>query len=174
MEIEKQTDGRWRYGAKVFDSEEEAKAFESRWMQARAGRKSVDAERGAEPTLKPAPDTGVNLRGVALTMAAFAGLAFGLYSCNKPKPPEIFTAARALTMCQLAFQKISRDPDKAEIPAVRDFGGGDEAYFAWGPETKVMRMRNGLGLDVSATGSCIVSKSAKKITSLTMNGQSII
>jgi hypothetical protein len=37
-----------------------------------------------------------------------------------------------------------------------------------------MRMRNGLGLDVAATGSCIVSTSTRKITSLTLNGQSVL
>lgn len=104
---------------------------------------------------------------------ATTALMVSISACGGKQSAE-FGDRDALALCQFAFKKVSRDPDKAEIPAVQNFGKGDESYFAWGSETRVMRMRNGLGLDVAATGSCIVSKSAKKITSLTLNGESII
>jgi DNA-directed RNA polymerase subunit RPC12/RpoP len=80
-------------------------------------------------------------------------------------------STEALTMCQFALKKISIDPDKADIPYVSGQESGDDLYFAWGQSTKMARMRNGLGLDVAATASCIVSKSQRKITSLTLNGK---
>lgn len=82
--------------------------------------------------------------------------------------------AEALTMCQMALKRAARDPDNANIPYVPDHGSGDEFYFAWGGSTKMVRMRNGLGLDVAASASCIVSKSQRRITSLTLNGQSLL
>ena len=85
-----------------------------------------------------------------------------------------FDWADALVLCQNALKQASRDPEKASIPSVENFGKGDEYYFAWGAYTKMARMRNGLGLEVGVTASCIVSKSQKRIISMTLNGQSII
>lgn len=80
----------------------------------------------------------------------------------------------ALTMCQSALKKASRDPDKAEVPYVENQGSGDNYYFIWGPTTKMARMRNGLGLEVATSASCTVSGTQKRITSLILDGQAII
>lgn len=80
----------------------------------------------------------------------------------------------ALTMCQMALKNASRDPEKASVPYVENQGSGDEYYFAWGASTKMARMRNGLGSEVAASASCTVSHSQKRITSLTLDGQTII
>lgn len=80
----------------------------------------------------------------------------------------------ALTMCQSALKNASRDPEKASVPYVENQGSGDEYYFAWGASTKMARMRNGLGSEVAASASCTVSHSQKRITSLTLDGQTII
>lgn len=77
-------------------------------------------------------------------------------------------------MCQMALKKISRDPEKAEIPVVQNFGSETEFYFAWGSSTKMVRMRNGLGLEVAGSASCVVDKATKRFTSLTLNGESIL
>lgn len=80
----------------------------------------------------------------------------------------------ALTMCQFALKKASRDPEKAEVPYVANQGSGDNYHFAWGASTKMARMRNGLGLEVAATASCTVSGSQKRITSLVLDGNTLI
>lgn len=80
----------------------------------------------------------------------------------------------ALLLCQNALKRVSRDPEKASIPYVEDAGSGTESYFAWGAQTKMARMRNGLGLEVAASASCIVDRSAKRITTLTLDGKSIL
>lgn len=80
----------------------------------------------------------------------------------------------ALLLCQNALKRVSRDPEKATIPYVEDSGRGTESYFAWGPSTKMARMRNGLGLEVAASASCIVDRANKKITALTLDGKTII
>lgn len=124
--------------------------------------------------------------GVAAT--ALAGIVWGI-ATSEPTPPApaytpapaaqpvqaSFSEREARMLCVSAFKYISKDPDKAEIPYVKDMGtGAGEYFFAWGPNTKHMRMRNGLGLDVATTGSCIVSTSTRKITSMTVNGKPVL
>ncbi len=104
---------------------------------------------------------------------------FAAVSCTGGKgaasgETNAFDWSDALTMCQMTLKRASRDPEKAEVPYVPNSGSGDEYYFAWGASTKMARMRNGLGLEVAASASCIVSKSQKRITSLTLNGETLI
>lgn len=88
--------------------------------------------------------------------------------------PAQFGHLDALGMCRMALQAASRDPEKADIPYVENQGRGDEYFFAWGAQTKMTRMRNGLGLEVAAPASCTVNGKTQRITSLTINGQTII
>lgn len=87
---------------------------------------------------------------------------------------ESLSSSTALFMCQTALKRASHDPENASVPYVTDQGRGDEYYFAWGASTKPARMRNALGNEVAVGASCIVSKSQKRILSLTLNGQTII
>lgn len=80
----------------------------------------------------------------------------------------------ALWLCQKALKTISRDPENADIPYVSDQGQGSEFYYAWGTNTKVVRMRNGLGLDVATSASCIVDGKNQRITALTLDGKSVL
>lgn len=80
----------------------------------------------------------------------------------------------ALTMCQLTIKQLARDPETAEVPYVNNFGSGDEFYFAWGRSTKFARMRNGLGLEVPVSASCVVDGKQRKITGLTLDGKTVI
>lgn len=80
----------------------------------------------------------------------------------------------ALGMCQAALKKISKDPEKADIPYVPNMGSGQEFYFAWGGQTKMVRMRNGLGIEVAGSASCIVDGKSGRIVSLTLNGKTIL
>lgn len=92
----------------------------------------------------------------------------------KPSEPPRFGHVQALTMCQMALKSAARDPENADIPYVENFGSGDEYYYAWGAQTKMARMRNGLGLEVAASASCIVNGKTQRITTLTLNGQTLI
>jgi hypothetical protein len=80
----------------------------------------------------------------------------------------------ALTMCQLTIKGLARDPETADVPYVSNLGKGNEFYFSWGHSTKFARMKNGLGLDVPVSASCIVDRERQKITSLTVDGKTII
>lgn len=95
---------------------------------------------------------------------------------NTPNKPNEFTSVQALTLCQHVLTRLSRDPETANVPYVDNLGGhvGDEYYFAWGADTRYARMRNGLGLEVPVSASCIVSRTTKKIIQLTFDGKSIL
>jgi hypothetical protein len=124
---------------------------------------------------KPAPkwvQAAVIIFGSYLVFSCVSGGGSSSKSSGSSQPS--FGHVDALTMCQMALKRSSRDPDKAEVPYVNNQGSGNEFYYAWGPGTKVVRMRNGLGLEVAASASCIVDGSTKRITSLTLNGESII
>ncbi|WP_225784231.1 zinc-ribbon domain-containing protein [Xenophilus sp. Marseille-Q4582] len=146
--------------------------------EAYAGTFPDMAEHGAA-LKKYAAEQKKTKRNFWIGMAFLAAIIIGSCSAGSgknsgPSAPRAFDSSDALVMCQMALKRIARDPDKAEIPYVVDHGSGDEAYFAWGNSTKMARMRNGLGLDVATTASCTVSKSQKRITSLTLDGKTIL
>lgn len=87
--------------------------------------------------------------------------------------PKLFNDMDALALCQTVLKKVSKDPEKAEVPYVKNQGFGDKARFVWGAETKMARMRNGFGLEVATTASCDVTLSTQQITSLTLNGAAL-
>lgn len=96
----------------------------------------------------------------------------------EPKKPEqarpFMTSEEAWAACQNAIISSSKYPDKAKVPFVDDQAGLSEGYFAWGSSTKHIMLMNGLGVLAPATASCNINKQNGKITSLTINGQSII
>lgn len=93
---------------------------------------------------------------------------------SKPDGDRRFGSSDALGMCQGALKSVARDPDMADIPYVENMGRGSEYYFSWGAQTKMARMRNGLGLDVAVSASCIVNGVTRRITSLSLDGRSIL
>jgi len=139
------------------------------------------------PNCGSAPKKKSNMRmmllvGVAIIVASLAStFDIGRPPTNtassdaKAKEHEDFRAhSDALYLCQHALQRASNDPEKADIPYVQNSGGESEYYFAWGKSTKMARMRNGLGLDVAVSASCIVDKTTREITSLTVNGKDMM
>lgn len=98
----------------------------------------------------------------------------GSGASGSAKAERGFRDVDALTLCQMTLKQFARDPGKAEIPYVQNFGSGSEFQFAWGASTKHLRLRNGLGLDVAATASCTVDRNTRRITTLTLNGQTLI
>lgn len=92
---------------------------------------------------------------------------------GKSKTGTGLSADDALQLCEKAIRSAVRDPDKAVIPSVPNFGDINEYHFAWNPNTRVLRLRNGLGLDVASTGSCIVQKVARHVSSVTIDGKRV-
>lgn len=120
------------------------------------------------------------MTGYRLVIASSGACA--LAACG-PQPSSNAAAAapdlgisemEALALRQYNLKRAPRDPDKAVVPYVENMGRGSEAYFAWGASTKHARMRNGLGIEVAVSASCIVDLRAKRITSLTLNGETLI
>lgn len=161
-------DGVWLVGERVFQSRAAADAFVNASIE-------VGADEGQTRAAKSKPGA------IAWTLSLIAGL-FAFAQCSGGDGSSKTSGAtvkalqqyEALAMCQFAMRRASRDPDKAEIPFVDGFEEASGFYFAWGGQTKHMRMRNGLGMDVAASGSCYVSKSTRTITQLTLDGKTII
>lgn len=87
--------------------------------------------------------------------------------------PDIMSSASAQVLCEIAIKRLSRDPEKAEVPYVSDIGSGTTSHFSWSTNTKLTRMRNGLGLEVGTPASCTVDRANKKITSLAFDGKQL-
>lgn len=127
---------------------------------------------------KPSPK-GIGRFGV-LVMALVGFIAFKMASPGSESSSRASSAPAALgdidalALCQYALKRTAKDPEKADIPYVQNYGSGNEAYFAWGRDTKMARMRNGLGLEVAVSASCTVDRSTRKITSLTVEGASVL
>lgn len=91
-----------------------------------------------------------------------------------PAARYAMSESEALTRCQEMIRRQARDPETANVPFVRNMGKGTEAYFAWGAQTKMARMRNGLGLEVAVSASCIVDLSTGTLRSLTVDGKALM
>jgi DNA-directed RNA polymerase subunit RPC12/RpoP len=127
------------------------------------------------PGGKPAPVLPILIAG-AVIVAAIAGALSLAKSPNGSGSgsADSFDWNDALVMCQHALKRISRDPEKANVPYVENKGTGDNYLFVWGPSTKMARMRNGLGLEVATSASCRVSHSEKRITALILDGKEVL
>ena len=89
-------------------------------------------------------------------------------------PPKDLDKIEALTMCQMAIAKVSRDPEKADIPYIEGYETDKEFTFKWDKNTKLARLRNGLGLEVGVPAFCSVDKEARKLTSLVVDNTNIL
>ena len=104
-------------------------------------------------------------------IAIVAGLVWDDDTSSQPEP---FDWNDALTLCREHIRASAFDPETASIPYVKNFGSGDEYYYAWGRSTHFIRMNNRLGNDVPVTASCIVNGKTEQIDSLTIDGQDVI
>jgi len=84
----------------------------------------------------------------------------------KIEEKKAVTHLDAITNCQMALKRVSRDPNNADIPYVDDQGGASSFLYVWGPSTRMARFRNGIGLDVSSGALCEVDKESGKIIML--------
>ena len=75
--------------------------------------------------------------------------------------------------CEENIRQVAKDPEKVKVPYVRNQGQTGFYQFNWNSQTSMVRMRNGLGLEVAVQASCTVSSTSGKITSLTVDGQRV-
>lgn len=80
----------------------------------------------------------------------------------------------AFRLCERAIRSKARDPDKAIIPYVNPMGDQSELVFYWNQQTRVLRLRNGLGLEVANTGSCTVQRIGRNVSSITIAGERVL
>lgn len=99
--------------------------------------------------------------------------AFGSCVLNTPKRtgPSV---TDALGACRTAILQVAKDPDTAKIPYVDGAESPSQFTFTWNRETSLIRMRNGLGLEVPATAICRFSKSANQVSTLQLDDQILI
>lgn len=115
----------------------------------------------------------ISLGVLAVIAVSCVSMSGGSKSSDAPAAAT-FDSTDALWLCVSALKRVSRDPEKAEVPYVANQGSGGEFRFIWGANTKMARMRNGFGLEVATTASCTVNAAQKKITSLTLDGKQIL
>ncbi|MEJ5031955.1 zinc ribbon domain-containing protein [Comamonas sp. MYb21] len=130
---------------------------------------SVAATSLAAETVKNPSTFKYILYGTFVVVVAISCMSGGKTS----NTPREFNANEAIFLCQHAIKQVSRDPEKAEVPLVSNVGSGDEYVFVWGPQTKLTRLRNGLGLEVGVPAVCKVSHTKKNMTSLSVDGKTI-
>lgn len=136
--------------------------------------------RGAKPTSaatpgkKDKPKTPWWAWAIAIPIGVYVGVSCAGRS-DVPSSSASLSSIEALTMCQSAIKRLSRDPDNAEVPYVTaDYDWDQKARFVWGPGTRYARLRNGLGLEVPTTADCTVQKYERTISSLSINGEPMI
>lgn len=60
------------------------------------------------------------------------------------------------------------------MPNVGPMRDGADWRFVWGPQSRPVRLRNGLGLEVTTTALCVVDESTKAIKLLALDRVSIV
>lgn len=82
--------------------------------------------------------------------------------------------SEALWNCKRMLKQAARDPQTAKIPDVPPLVGGADFRFLWNERTEMVRMRNGLGLEVATVALCVVDENTGRIKLLTLDGQRLI
>lgn len=82
-----------------------------------------------------------------------------------PKPDKI-SDTKAFSICHELIMQTARDPEKSKIPVVKGIENEKEYIFIWDQKSKLLRLRNGLGLEVGVTGYCSLNKKTGALTKL--------
>lgn len=80
----------------------------------------------------------------------------------------------ALRTCQKALKSHARDPETAVIPDVGAMRGGADWRYLWNQNSRMVRMRNGLGAEVAVIALCVVDENTGKIKLLTLDGKQYV
>ena len=89
-------------------------------------------------------------------------------------PDAKISDSTALAACQRALKKASRDPESAVVPDVGWMRGGVDWRFLWNQDSRMVRMKNGIGLEVAVIALCVVDEVTGKIKLLTLDGKQLI
>ncbi|MDC2858609.1 zinc-ribbon domain-containing protein [Delftia sp. DT-2] len=112
--------------------------------------------------------------GWGLTIATVALIGSCMFGSRGKSSSNGISDSRALSLCKEGIRLVSRDPDKAQIPYAESERIGPDYVFTWTNGTNTIRLRNGFGLEVPASARCSVNAALGKISSLTVNGNTII
>lgn len=167
-DIKQLDSGKWSYAGMEFSSEEAAKLFANRGA---ADEPEFDAKK-PRPWLFAATALLFVCGGYWLFSGTNKAASSG-YAMPSPAGRNI-AEMDGLFLCQQAIKRASLDAENTSAPYVKNQGTGSEYYFAWNNETKLVRSRNGLGLEVGVTASCIVDAASGRIRSLTIQGRSLV
>ena len=92
---------------------------------------------------------------------------------SKPDTPKPLEKIEALTMCQMLIKRAANDPEKAEVPYIEGSDAGGDFNFKWSKDSKLVRMRNSIGLEVGLPAFCSVNKETREFTQLNIDGKNI-
>jgi hypothetical protein len=138
---------------------------ELREKETRANRAAANAERiqGAKQWLILA------VFGVVIALAGYL-----VYSVVVPNEGQLQArkVSAALLACQQRIAGLAEYGEGETPPYVKNFGKGDEFYFAW--QRGSFHFKNGFGASVPMSASCIGSVSTGEIQQLTVNGKTML
>ncbi|MDH0049649.1 hypothetical protein [Comamonas terrigena] len=113
------------------------------------------------------------LAGFAGSYVAFGGLSKKPDTAAATTQPAKFTASDARDLCQTLIKQMSRDAEKAKVPTIPAAEKADSYIFVWSNQTQLVRLRNGLGIEVGVPAHCLVSKETQKVAMLAVDGKII-
>ena len=87
--------------------------------------------------------------------------------------PQTMGQEDALAACQTAIRRAAYDPESASVPAVPGVLANDHYRFEWDQSTRMVRLKNRLGLDGAVTASCAVEPNSGRFLHLIVDGQSV-
>lgn len=101
-------------------------------------------------------------------------VAFGVHWCansgGNRSGPDSLRSSRALLHCQKAIKAVAANPSAAKIPGVSVDESALEFRYVW-RHGGGLRLQNGFGALMDASATCVISKSTRKITELTIDGR---
>ncbi len=181
-DIKPTEDGRWTCGGYFFRTLQQAELF-------RQGKQTPPAtERPPAPpnweplgkyegSYEPPPETSkTGTPGWAYALATVIVLAVVASCMGKNSGKEsksTMSASAALGDCRYALQRLTKDPEKTEVPYVAASENSESYTFTWNRDSKLIRARNGFGIEIGLPGHCKVNKHTQKIVSIGIENVSI-
>lgn len=152
------------------------------------------AQVAAQPATPPPKATGKKMSGWKIAGIVFAALI--VVSCiagiasdeipgestatsapDAPKPSNTLkplNKIEALTVCRKMIKRIADDPETTDVPYIEGSDAGVNFNFKWNKDSKLVRMRDHLGMEVGLPAFCSVNKVAREFTQLDINGKNIL
>lgn len=112
--------------------------------------------------------------GLAVLAAVIVGMLSIGYRVLQPSESQVQdrNVMAALFACQQRITGLAEYGEADTPPYSKNFGKGDEFYFAW--QRGSFHFKNGFGASVPMSASCVGSVSTGEIQHLTVNGKDVI